>query len=120
MDANAATTNQLKTIPVFVNAPASLFSSTIPKTTRDALLAQAIPALSAPIGSRMVLQNQNNGVANINANDMAIRNLDAAWPRNSNATYGTSFLHGDITEIALPFVARLWMLLDEAVAEENQ
>jgi len=118
-DANAATTNQLKSTPVFSNRPDALFNSTIPKTTRDALLAQAIPALSAPIGSRSVLQNQSNGLSNINANDTEIRNVDARWPRDSNAMYGTSFLHSDIANIALPFVSRLWALLVEAVAEEE-
>ena len=118
-DANAATTNQLKSTPVFSNRPDALFNSTIPKTTRDALLAQAIPALSAPIGSRSVLQNQSNGLSNINANDTEIRNVDARWPRDSNAMYGTSFLHSDIANIALPFVSRLWALLVEAVADEE-
>ena len=117
-DANAATTNQLKTVPVFVNAPAPLFSSTIPKTTRDALLAQAIPALSPPVGA-VNISLSGNASDNFDLNVFSLRNpTGSQWPRNG--LYGTQFLHSDIKNVALPFVSTVWAAITAIAGfEEN-
>ena len=107
--ANAATANQLKTTPVFENNPSSLFSSTIPKTTRDALLAQAIPALSPPVGVVSCLEQESHKV---NENLFSERgSTESTWPRSPVSMYGQSFLHSDIKNVALPLVKKIWTKL---------
>ena len=116
-DANAATTNQLKTTPVFSNRPDAMFNSTIPQTTRNALLAQAIPALSAPIGairSQTALDSDNE----IDCNDFLERGSPATyWPRTIGYMYGRAFLHSDIKNIALPLIPSIWSTLTSCVNE---
>ncbi len=117
-DANATTTNQLKTTPVFSNTPSSMFSSTIPKTTRDALLAQAIPALSPPAGA-VDISLSGNASDNFDLNILSLRNpTGSQWPRNG--LYGTQFLHSDIKNVALPFVSTVWAAITAIAGfEEN-
>ena len=108
-DANAATTNQLKATPVFSNNPSSIFSSTIPKSTRDALLAQAIPALSPPVGVVSCLEQESHKV---NENLFSERgSTESTWPRSPVSMYGQSFLHSDIKNVALPLVKKIWTKL---------
>ncbi|MGN0844722.1 MAG: hypothetical protein ACI4QT_05815 [Kiritimatiellia bacterium] len=114
-DANAATTNQLKTVPVFVNAPASMFSSTISKRTCDTLLAQSIPALSAPVGVVSCLSNGMVG-HEIDENDFSSRGVSSKnWPRPTSFLYQQRFLHSDIKNIALPLIPSIWSKLTSCV-----
>ncbi len=106
-DANSASTNLLKTVPVFRNEPPEMLSSVISKTNRDMLLAEAIPALSAPLGV-VSLPSNGNIVYNINFQTMLNRNDSQAWPRSPSGMYGHDFLHSDIKNIALPFVKNIW------------
>ena len=113
-DANVATTDQLKTTPVFVNYPSSMLSSTIPKVTRDNLLAEAIPALSPPIGTIAI---SSDIFVNSNLDIDANRNQQQRWPRPPIDTYGTSFLHSDIKDIALPFLFEAWRSLESCTEQ---
>ncbi len=97
--ANAMTDAELQANPVFLHSPAAMFSSTIPSNTMAKILACGIPALSGPAGSRQI-----QGGDNFNMNSLSV---NTPWGRNSS-TYGRRWLHGDIKNMALPFVFDLF------------
>lgn len=115
--ANSATLSQLRETPVFENNPPVLFSGTMPRLVRDALLARAIPALSAPIGaigSPTAFSSDNE----IDCNDFSERGSPATyWPRPTGYMYGPDFLHSDIKNIALPLIPSIWRMLTSCANE---
>ena len=106
-DANSASTNLLKTTPVFRNRPSQMFSSVISKEHRDSLLAEAIPALSPPLGS-VSLPGTDDDIFNADFQNIQNWNDSQIWPRPIDGMYGSDFLHSDIKNIALPFVLNIW------------
>ena len=108
-------TNQLMTTPVFENNPQSLFGSTIPPLTRNALLAQAIPALSAPVGAISIFTQGNHEINENLFNERG--SSESFWPRSPDSLYGQSFLHSDVKNIALPLIPLIWSTLTSCVNE---
>jgi Lysophospholipase len=103
--ANLLTTTQLRASPVFLHAPAAMFSSNITFEAHNSLLARAIPALSGPVGSRKLEIFPPTNDRNFNMADSSYRN---GWPRTISFKYRTSWLHSDIKDVAYFYVKGLF------------
>jgi alpha-beta hydrolase superfamily lysophospholipase len=106
--ANALSASQLMAAPAFLHSPAAMFTNSIPFTVRNELLANAIPALSGPVGSRSITLPDNNN-QNRDINGYSTR---TDWPRTISSTYGQSWLHGDLKDVAYFYMKSLF---DEVV-----
>jgi len=106
-EANTLTDGQLKVTPAFKKTPLSMLtSSTITLGDRNQLLAKAIPALSGPAGSRSIYIPGTTG-RNLDMNDSSINWHPNNWGR-THAGYGTSWLHGDLKDMAYFYNFRVY------------
>jgi hypothetical protein len=105
-EANVLTDEQLRTTPAFRNNPLPLLqSSNITINDRNQLLALGIPALSGPVGSRILGSPEKPLIMeNLNMNSLVSPNN---WGRN-HADYGTGWLHTDIVNMAFFYNYKLF------------
>ena len=94
-----ATDEQLVADPVFRHSPESvLIGGNQTRAELDCLLARGVPALSGPVGSRIIRSVPTSRTKNLNE-----RTSEITWPR-ANASRWNGWRHGDIRAIALPHV----------------
>lgn len=108
-EANAATSVDLMTNPVFRHIPdGGIFDSILPVATQNNLLAKGIPALSGPVGGRAVgAFDTSTEDRNTNMNAEIWRN---GWPRDNPDVFGFNrWLHSDIKNAAYFYNYRILM-----------
>ena len=104
--------SQFCSAPVFLRAPDFLQNSSLSDIQLRQLLAKAIPAVSAPAGSR--------AVATVINRNMDLRPADAwpnGWGRNE-PPYGTSWLHSDLKNMAFYFNSSIFAEVMEIIGGE--
>jgi hypothetical protein len=105
--ANAASDAQLRTNPVFLHDPATMFSSNITGQVVNDIIAQGVPALSYAAGVNAI--TPPGWDSNYNMED----NKPNGWGR-SGGTYGARWLHSDLRDMAYFYTHDLF---DQLVTE---
>ena len=97
-DAHAASSEQLRIDPVFNHEPPGILSGNLSPSDIDALLARGVPALSGPVGAKLIGERFEGLENDLNSSAGA-----ANWPRKTESSW-TGWRHSDIKAVAFPFV----------------
>lgn len=106
-DANALTADGIRTAPVFHHNPQEIMQSSITDAERVALLAYAVPALSAAAGSMEIVPDY---IVNVNMNGIGMN----GWWRTGHTSYPSldnRWLHSDMKDAAYFYVHPLFINL---------
>ncbi|HQM51467.1 MAG TPA: hypothetical protein PLJ71_22540, partial [Candidatus Hydrogenedentes bacterium] len=110
--ANALTSDQLRTTPVFHPNPAEMFHYSISLADRFRILAYGIPALSQAAGLAQVGSNEEPVMAE--EVDMNALNLHPnGWWRTGDGDLDNRWLHSDLKQVAYYYVYPLFVNLVE-------
>lgn len=103
--------DMMRRFPLFAQKPLEMFQPSIGIPARDEILANGIPALSGPVGSRKITIIQGNPQANdARGTDMNDSQWKNGWPSAGHGgDYASRWLHSDLKNVAFPFNCRVFI-----------